>query len=341
VLWSLCAALTGSLRRGLAAVSAVALLGHFEPLRQWFVPDKGTTVNLLGIDWWKTSRVIPDTINEYPAFTMLIGDAHAHFFALPPAAVFFCLCHSLLATHDSASAPKQRNVVLIVLGLLLGTVIMTNTWDVPALTLLGVLVTALALRRDENTKPWHWLLIFVPPVVARVAAWPYLKDFESPVQGVRFEVWSPPWTSFLLLWGGFVLLWIVALQCERRRLGRDEPLGLLRHTPRLGVAAITTAILLGVLWRRDVLALVLVVCLLMVTVLHSRASEVVMMKDHFIDACTGSRWMRGPAGADVLLHSRRVRRRCVAPPGHGLQVRVAGVAAAGNSGDVRCPSLLE
>ena len=33
--------------------------------------------------WFDPSRVIPDTINEFPSFSFLLGDLHAHVLALP------------------------------------------------------------------------------------------------------------------------------------------------------------------------------------------------------------------------------------------------------------------
>jgi uncharacterized membrane protein len=91
ILWSLCAALTGSNGRGAVTMTVVALFGHFEPLRQ-----HAKTGQWWPVDWWATSRVIDTTadhtINEYPMFTLTLGDAHAHFFALPLAALFICLC---------------------------------------------------------------------------------------------------------------------------------------------------------------------------------------------------------------------------------------------------------
>lgn len=82
--------------RGAWAMSIVSLLGNWEPLRQmqiagrWLWPSE--------LDWWKTSRVIEHTINEYPAFTQTTGDIHAHFYALSLAALLFSLAWSLFQT---------------------------------------------------------------------------------------------------------------------------------------------------------------------------------------------------------------------------------------------------
>jgi len=192
-LWSLCAALTLSRWRGLGAALIVALLGHFEPLRQ--IADKRALQQpWWPLDWWKTSRVIyttgvenPNTINEYPAFTMAIGDAHGHFFALSLSAVFLALCFCLFALRievspnenaqasrvqkkraaknatkvESKSATEEstpeygrtfhRRAILILLGALLGAIAITNTWDVPLLALLGLVC---ALLTSPLMAPW-------------------------------------------------------------------------------------------------------------------------------------------------------------------------------------------
>ncbi len=88
--WALGAALTRSKGWGIAVMLLVGLSGTLEPLRQW--SQRGWS---WPFDWWTTSRVIPDTINEYPAFTMAIGDAHAHFYALSFAALWLSLAWSL------------------------------------------------------------------------------------------------------------------------------------------------------------------------------------------------------------------------------------------------------
>ena len=104
-LTALCAAITRSWWRGTWAMAIVALCGHFEPLRQ--ASEGGfSPLSPSLLDWWKTSRVIEGTINEYPIFTMILGDAHAHFYALSLAALFFSLCWALFDT-STARTPVE------------------------------------------------------------------------------------------------------------------------------------------------------------------------------------------------------------------------------------------
>ena len=103
----------GSLLAGLAGIFSVAIIGNlgnakliFEQLAQRStaqVAGGGVLAGLLNLlsgavavltgkvplafpnDWWfwNASRVIPDTINEFPFFTFTYADLHAHMIALP------------------------------------------------------------------------------------------------------------------------------------------------------------------------------------------------------------------------------------------------------------------
>lgn len=243
-LWSLGAALSGSLPRGVIVVCMVALLGHFEPVRQWKNPLPNAENNFVGIDWWSTSRVLPDTdgrqkalgdynrawkelpnapwtnnteypwftISEYPAFTMFSGDAHAHFYALPLAALLFCLCFSLFG-----AGPRRRRLLLVLLGLLLADLVMTNTWDVPLYALLAFCCAVLAAwKADYSTSATlseSWLVVALAPI----AALPYLRTFKSQVSGVQVELWPAPPIPFLLLWGFWLILWFLVLLARSPR----------------------------------------------------------------------------------------------------------------------------
>ena len=78
-LWGAARGPRGALRAGLAAVVLVLVAGNLEGARL-LIADGGP---LREYDWFAASRVIDDTINEFPWFSFLLGDLHAHVLALP------------------------------------------------------------------------------------------------------------------------------------------------------------------------------------------------------------------------------------------------------------------
>lgn len=205
VLWSVGAALSRSLWGGVGVMLLVGLGGHFEPLRQ--IKETG---QFWPLDWWKTSRVIENTINEYPAFTLGVGDLHAHFFALSFAALWFAL---LLQLFEASL--KRRRITLVAYGFVLGAWLVTNTWDAPLfgylLIMAGVTSRPFVAKTSEEGKPKVSLPVAVgwlglPFMVAVVTALPYFLKFKSQVSGAVRDPWMPDFTSFFLLWGGWLIL---------------------------------------------------------------------------------------------------------------------------------------
>jgi uncharacterized membrane protein len=209
-LWSLASALSKSLKIGVLAMLLVGVGGHFEPLRQW-----AQSGQFWPLDWWKTSRVIENTINEYPAFTMLTGDLHAHFFALCLATTHFCICFCLV----QAESPRLRSLLMLTGGIFLGVFALTNTWDTP---FYGFLWLGCALWK-RKTGVWsrsNDFALFASFFVAPLVALPYFLRFKSQVSGVVFNPWLPDLFSLALLWGGWWMLGFWALTLSS---GEEKP----------------------------------------------------------------------------------------------------------------------
>ena len=103
----------------------------------------------------------------------------------------------------------SRRAILALIGIMLGVFVLTNTWDAPLYGLLGIGAALLTLR-DKNESIFGALLwIGAMFSLGPLLALPYLRTFQSPVQGLVRELWSPPQTSWLLLWGGIFGLWLL------------------------------------------------------------------------------------------------------------------------------------
>jgi len=80
--------------------------------------------------WWATSRVIPGyAIDEYPLWTAVFADLHAHFIAQP-------LVIAVLLWAVVAIVSRGKPTAIAFLALTSGVLAATNPWDVPVLVFL-------------------------------------------------------------------------------------------------------------------------------------------------------------------------------------------------------------
>lgn len=139
--FALLLAWTGRLRAGLMGAILTALLGNLSGLREWLSSPRGKH---LPLDWnyfWATSRVIPDTINEYPLWSLIFADLHAHVFAFPLFFLFAACALQLTRAHaDPTSRLPERLRGAVLLGFAAAAQVLTNAWDAPLLAGLLVLV---------------------------------------------------------------------------------------------------------------------------------------------------------------------------------------------------------
>ncbi len=109
---------------------------------------------------WNPSRAITGTITEFPFFTGLYADLHAHGIALPITVLVIGLCYSLasqprLLNLALSSGPVGRWRVLlgarvVALSVALGTLYMTNAWDIATYVLFAIASVLLATRTMPN-----------------------------------------------------------------------------------------------------------------------------------------------------------------------------------------------
>jgi YYY domain-containing protein len=144
--FSIVAGLTGRWWAGLAGAFGMAMLCNLDGLRQLYGQWLSVAAHLAPppFDYWASSRVIPYTINEFPFWSFLYGDLHAHLIDLPIVVLIAGCAASLIASARAGRARWLPAVpTLAAAALALGAAWCTNTWDLPAYSLL--LAAALAL----------------------------------------------------------------------------------------------------------------------------------------------------------------------------------------------------
>jgi YYY domain-containing protein len=203
---------------GLAA-AGLAMAGNVAgAVRYLHHPDRFSEYN-----WFAPSRVIPHTANEFPYFSFLLGDLHAHVLAAP-----FALTTLAFTMQVCLNGPRPRKrgwgsrfaaVGELAAGaLLLGVLYAMNSFDYPTAVTLGVL--ALLLWVLENPRAWVstlcWGALWLGGSVLLLL--PYWRNFSPATHGIGLVHDRTNFSTFLkdefLIYG--LLLWVVATILLRR-----------------------------------------------------------------------------------------------------------------------------
>ena len=153
-------------------------------------------VHLQPFGFWDSSRMMPpqSSITEFPFFTFLFADLHAHLMAIPYDVAILGVALALVLTNrkDIPSA-RQRQVVswlgVGVLGLLIGALRPINSWDYPPFLLIGIAAVFIAEWSDAGHIDW--------PAAGRAAA----KAVVLAVVSIVFFL--PFWSNYHLFYTGF------------------------------------------------------------------------------------------------------------------------------------------
>lgn len=232
------ATITNRWQTGVLAAFFVALIGNLAGPRELLGPHK-----IVNFDYfWATSRVVRDTINEFPLWSFLFADLHAHVMVMPISLTFLCLTVMWLrlrVIHPHQPRPAGTTLVLLaLLCLALGGIVVTNAWSMPTYVLLfPFLVGTIWLTEGDHRGffrfVWGGISRVLLPTAAVVAGagvlfLPFFLHFIPPERNWGWErgtLVAPQ--DFLTIWGLFLFalvpflyaLWTRDLRSKGERLG--------------------------------------------------------------------------------------------------------------------------
>jgi YYY domain-containing protein len=226
---------TGVAVLGALLVAAAGNLGEIRVLRS-------ALHGPIPIEWWfwNPTRVIrpgagePGPITEFPAFTFIYGDLHAHAMALPVAALALALMVSIVRTPNG----EIPNAAIALLGIGLGALWVTNSWDFPTYSLLAVCAVAIGTlspgvgrrRIAALTARLAALLL-----LAYLAYLPFHLQYESVFDGVaRWDGTRTGLGDYLTIHGLFLFAIMSAIVV---RLAVAADLGAVARAYRAGITA--------------------------------------------------------------------------------------------------------
>ncbi|HYM57686.1 MAG TPA: DUF2298 domain-containing protein [Solirubrobacteraceae bacterium] len=184
----------GAVAAGLWAVALCLVLGDVAGGEQ-LLRDGGP---LREYDWFGASRVIPGTINEFPAFSFVLADLHAHVMAIP-----FSLLVLGIALQLAVAGPPQppRGRAALELGagsVAVGTLYAINAWSFPVLAGLVALGALVRLRDPvgirEGARAVAWVTALL--LLAVIAVLPFLIGYDTAADGLAAVRDHAPFTRF-------------------------------------------------------------------------------------------------------------------------------------------------
>ena len=175
-----------ALRAAIGSVAVGVVAGNLAITRAVVTEEfRGQTGFWPGIGW-NASRVIErqpvdgvadKTINEFPAFSFILGDLHPHVMALPFTVVAAGLALQSIATWWRPGVVRGWTpwAGTLLAGLLVGGLYGLNAWDLPTYLALVIGAALLAHLAGPGARAWGRLLAHAALiVVAAAVAWlPY------------------------------------------------------------------------------------------------------------------------------------------------------------------------
>ena len=216
--------------------------------------------------YWDPSRALPPgpgevgPITEFPFFTFLYADLHAHMIALPLTVLALCWGISwLVAAHDGKRIGAARAALaLAVGGLIFGALRPTNTWDFPVYLGLGAAAASAAplLRRTGFSSAALLRGLAAAAVLVAASVVLYLPYAYWYGQGyTAADLWQGSRTdlgSYLVVHGLFIFVLVSWMAWEVRQWMAATPLSSLdRLRPWANTIALT-----AVAWGIALLVLV-------------------------------------------------------------------------------------
>lgn len=187
--------------------------------------------------FWLPNSTFPDMayhITEFPFFTFLFADLHAHLMSLPFTLLVLGLVLSLVLEVKHGVG---RGVwpLLLALSLALGSLAAINTWDYPSYVVLtvGPIALAVLLRGGRPSVRTGLFLTLAAGIVllSYLAFLPFHLNNDTSGVSIEASKWATPIYSYLGMFGLFLVIIVVCIA----RLWRPAFVALIREPWLAGV----------------------------------------------------------------------------------------------------------
>lgn len=224
-------------------------------------------------DWfWASTRIYPGTgsIQEFPYFTFLYADLHAHMIALPVSLLVLCFALVIMARLQALKTDQSEQTtpldswrnklritvktqltalpIVLLAGVTLGSVWAINSWDFPIAVVIifgaAIMGWVHSVRSGSN---FIWAMLTSAAIVGwgYVAYLPFHRSFVQGYTGLETHQERSPFLAWLTVDGVFLFIivtWLLVWLIGRLRNNQtaQTTLNQFNHmsaSPELGIAA--------------------------------------------------------------------------------------------------------
>ena len=207
--------MSGAIPFGILSILLGEVLGNLAATQTWW-QNHG---DLPDFYWFNASRVIVNTINEFPAFSFLLSCFHAHVLALAFTIVGIALAFNLFLEYKGQGLQAfgrgwRMPLTLGMTALLIGSLYVMNGWDYPTYLALALVCLGLQQWRAHGSRlNWDLALDLFTACAALGALSfflfaPFYLNFVSPAQGLGLVSASDrtPLPDEVLIYGIFAFI---------------------------------------------------------------------------------------------------------------------------------------
>jgi YYY domain-containing protein len=230
---------SGPVGAGLAAVALCLVLGNLAGAKAWLDAEGPPG----GYDWFAPSRVIEDTINEFPAFSFTLGDLHAHVLAIPFTLLALGFALQVALTGPRGDVAWRSVAEALAAGLAVGSLHAINSWSYPVVAGLLVAAVVVWMRGDgaagRRAFGLTWAVLVLGASV--ILLLPFWLDFDPAARGIGGVTDRPglgEWAGDMALIYG-VLAWAILAIYASRVLTAPRPLRVAAWSAVLGAFALS------------------------------------------------------------------------------------------------------
>jgi YYY domain-containing protein len=234
----------GPVLAGLGAAFLVAVAGNIDGLVQLVQEGERMLrgIPAAGFDYWRSSRLMApgspgNEITEFPFFTFLFADLHAHLIAIPltllavglAASVFLGGAAGAGSAGGGGAGVRSRLwqwSTVALLGVAVGALRVTNSWDFPTYLLLSAAAVGGGELLSGWSRPWRsaaqaCLKLIVVVAVGYFVFLPFHQRFELFNDGVEASQTQTPLWRYLAVHAPFLAVVVSYLFWQGRAVVPD------------------------------------------------------------------------------------------------------------------------